>query len=1228
MDRTFAIVFSVILSASAYAQTVCNGGEVAGGSGDSLQVTGACTVSAGTYRFGQVNIYAGGSLTFTDSVIDFWAQSILVESDSALVAGSASHPIGQQGGRLTIHLYGNDQGTAGMGIRCKTNDQCGVDDDTWNSAGTKKVNLPGGVTDYFYPYQPMMYDTGDSHAYFGYKVLGVSYGATLALFGAKGSLFGEAADSNSGNSWARLNQTVNSGGRQIVLDRAVDWQPGDQIVVTTTDYLPGHSEQVTIQSIATTGTSTAITLGESLQYPHNGELLDLSTLPAGIGPDSKQAETRAAVALLSRSIRIVSAGDSLDEDFPAESTGYYFGGHTVIRQGAQSVQIQGVEFYQMGQGARMGHYPLHFHLARRVPVNTLIADCSIHDSMTRWVTLHGTQGVILRRNVGYKSIGHGYYLEDGTEIDNGFFSNIGILARGAVDNAQNPRKVPGILAKPYSGALEEVPYHTDIDHPAVFWITNGYNDFAYNMAAGAGTCGACYWLVPSAISGPSMEQKWESYANMQWGPARASMTPLKRFEGNYCTTAMTSFQTIGNTTACYGVVSNDANNPQLKPIPNPYPVENEEMYYPKVDQGGGRFATLCGANEDCSTVPKCASGSTDHCTATVLDRYTTSFNWAETNFSAVWLRPQWYLMVNSVISDVQNGGLTFVTGGGYTKSDVVDGHWALVKKTAFIGQAQDSSLNPYASNAGPINPNTGLECARRTDGAMVGNFCLLPDEGISLPMSNFGINQRLFNIYDGPAYQESNAYLRIPATRFPASECQAHNTPGICDTSRYLYARMMAVPKAGDGTCYLPNAAIGWKQPNGFYYPPAFHSSNLFFQDVDIRHYLIRPFFAANGLYQTDSDQAAQHYCNWNPAMFTGFTDVDRQTELSDDDGSLTGLVNTVSVNQDPFFQGPLSTPQCASDIPENVPPGTATTSPYDYVTTAIVPDCGYNCQDWSIDCTGPACSGVPIYRQYLLPSETKPPMIRMAGQATAQRSSLTVNHGLYYVDTTPSPAQQSQIGAGQHSTFQGGATYYTMLLFAKPTTTQTYQYYVGPGFNPATDVFMARGNTSSAPVQFTKDTWPATWPQPQYDSTTGLLTVTVDMSFSEFQENYTAASPSKCAPAGFCKLNGANECSTALDPSSPLYAESQNVCSRWTVKDVDCPQGGCYAFGIKLPENFSTGPKPNMPPAPVPFPATGAWTTPFVAATQSVAGGQCYYSNVPQPSRGGGLGRKPQPGH
>lgn len=1220
-------LFGAFLFSTVYAQALkCEGGALPAGTGQDLEVIGTCQVGPGSFRFGQVNVHSGGSLKFDDAVIDFWTQGILVEKDSSLIAGSLDNPIGSHGGLITIHLYGADQGTSGSGIRCKTDDQCGIDSDTWNSAGSQKVGLPGGVTDYFYKYEPLLFDTADSLGYFGYKVLGVSYGGSIALYGSKGSTFGATADSNSGNSWARLNATTAPGGRTLVIDRSVDWQPGDQIVVTTTDYLPGHSEQLTIDSIATGQNSTTITIRESLQYPHNGQVVDLSGLPAGIGPDanplisgpvSRFAETRAAVALLTRSIRIVSAGDALDSGFPDESTGYYFGGHMIIRQGVQSVQLQGVEFYQMGQGGRMGHYPIHFHLARRVPQGTLIADCSIHDSMTRWITLHATQGVTLQRNVGYKSIGHGFYLEDGTEIDNSFLSNIGILARGAVDNIQNSRKVPGILAAPFPPfpqPQEDVPFHSDIDHPAIFWITNGFNDFAYNMAAGAGTCGACYWLVPTSNSGMSMHQNWDSYSAMQQGPGRASMTPLKRFEGNYCTSAMTSFQTIGNATACAGVSNFDpnANTPQLTPIPNPYPIADPDMYYPKVDPGGGRFATVCGPNEDCSAVPKCSSGSTDHCAVTILNRYTTAFNWAETNFSAVWLRPQWYLMVDSVISDVQNGGLTFVTGGGYTKSDVVDGHWALVKKTAFIGQSQNPSANPYASSAGPINPATQLRCATQLgSGAPVGNFCLLPDEGISFPMSNFGINQRLFNIYDGPAYQESNAYLSIPATQL--EDCDPQTNSGACSQSGYLYARMMAIPKTSDGACYLPNAAIGWKQPNGFYYPPAFHSSNLFFSDVDIRHYLIQPRFTAGGLYQTDPVETSKRYCTWNPAMFTGFTDVDRQTELSDDDGSLTGLVGTVSVNQDPFFQGPVAAPQCASDVKSNVPPGTATTSPYEYVTTAIIPKCGYNCVDWAQDCTGPGCYGVPLYRQYILPSESTAPSIRMSGQATAQRSSLTVNKGRYFVDTTVSSAQQAQAGSGFLSTFQPGQTYYTMLLFARQSTRQTYQYYVGPGFNVSTDIFAARGDTSSAPVQFQPESWPSAWPTPQYDASTGLLTVTVDMNFPDFQTNFSAASQNKCAPVSFCSWKPAtNSCGSALPESDPFFAESDAVCSRWPVRDVDCPQGGCYAFGITLPQGFTTGPKPSVPPPPMPFPADGTWTQPFTTAASEVAGQQCYYPAPP----------------
>ena len=107
----------------------------------------------------------------------------------------------------------------------------------------------------------------------------------------------------------------------------------------------------------------------------------------------------------------------------------------------------------------------------------------------------------------------------------------------------------------------------------------------------------------------------------------------------------------------------------------------------------------------------------------------------------------------------------------------------------------------------------------------------------------------------------------------------------------------------------MPNAAIAWKQPNGFYYPPAFHSTNLYFGvgTVDIRHFVIEPIFEP-GTYTTKvegPDGVKAKYCNWNKGMFTGYTDVDRQTELSDDDGSLTGYQKTVSVNNDSFFNAP-----------------------------------------------------------------------------------------------------------------------------------------------------------------------------------------------------------------------------------------------------------------------------------------------------------------------------------
>ena len=118
--------------------------------------------------------------------------------------------------------------------------------------------------------------------------------------------------------------------------------------------------------------------------------------------------------------------------FLISDTGW-FGGHTLVRQGFRQYQVQGVEFYQLGQGRRIAHSPVNFFLGLMTPDDTFVKDCSVWESMTRWYELRGTRNVTLERNVGYKSIGHGYFLADGTETENTLRANIGIYARPAID---------------------------------------------------------------------------------------------------------------------------------------------------------------------------------------------------------------------------------------------------------------------------------------------------------------------------------------------------------------------------------------------------------------------------------------------------------------------------------------------------------------------------------------------------------------------------------------------------------------------------------------------------------------------------------------------------------------------------------------------------------------------------------------------------------------------------
>jgi hypothetical protein len=1336
-----------------------------------LVISEVCHVKAGgQFFYGNVNIIQGGHLVFDDppdaTPSDFWARSILVENAGTLWTGaekSFNPPYGAHGGILTIHLYGPDQSNGdpsanpGMGALCKTPETattgpCGIPMSTWRDNGkSDDLVLPGRadalgapLKDYFYRYGPLHGDEKCSDGktwgpakqarcderadpntpasvkvgYFGYKVLAVSYGGRMFLSGQVGHCTDSLRPDRCVTAWGRLAKSIVKGdgvdkGREFEVETNIINAPylskGDEIVVTSTDYLPGHSETFEVEDVTRQywtrqqpGRET-VRVKKPAQFPHNGVRYSLlNRLEAAQGRlssidhtlVSEGAETRAAVGILNRSVRIVSAGDNPGDDFPdspskdgtkcqLDSNGktdgkgpcYSFGGHMVFRQGFATVYVTGVEFKQMGQGGRLAHYPIHFHMARKTPYETTIASNSINESMTRWIVLHSTSGVRVANNVGYKSIGHGFYLEDATETGNIFDGNLGVFARAAIDNDQNPRKVPGILSDnqdpksftPPNVANQGFPYRSDSEYPSVFWITNGWNEFTGNMAAGAGTCGACYWLVPAANSAMAdvpdendamQDMKWSGYAGLQKDRDFAGTTPLKSFESNFCTSAMMAFQTTPDAPECNGTAAANVVKPQyialrdiksLSPPPARHEVKPEgkppytepdpmaDMYYPHVV--GARKPTLCkklggqGPDAyDCTEAKICSAGSLESCAVTVLDHFTSSFTWAAGAVSAVWLRPLWYLVDNSVFTDVQNAALTFVSGGDFTHSSLIPGYWTLARNSIFVGHTQDQKTgNPYAGDSGPFNTRSGLKCDPAPNG--VPGYCLSTPEGVSLPVSNWFVNQKLFNIYDGPAFEDTNAFLDIT----PTDCAQGYNNGCI-----YGSGNAIGVPKYPDsGKCYLPNAAIGWKQPNGFFYPPAFHSTNLFFNNVEIRHYVIDPLFQPN-TYKTDFEASKTVYCTLNDRLFNGFSGIDRQTELNDDDGSLTGLSNTmsgnlketISVNEDAFFNAPSETAECRSNPgpnnnPENAcktpvatqPPVTAKTSPYDYVTTVIYhPEKVDGGQEiWSKDCSNPRCYGVPLFRQYLTGAnggsssnntrewaqwyknpktgencDANPntagcrwPFIRMAGTATATRETMTVDGAAYYIDTTVPREMQAKEdlnfegGTAFFNVFEPKETYTVFFLYLKGETHQTYQIYVGKDFTEAMlKAVRVEIPTANFDIHDLPGPLPA-WLKPDWSAvkTTGVLTLKTD-----FQSVSASLAPTPanglCQPQEFCRAEG-DKCVGNVSQDDRRFwvvgglvtygpREANAICARWAVKDLDCPPSGCLGFQFTLPSTFA----------------------------------------------------------
>ena len=90
---------------------------------------------------------------------------------------------------------------------------------------------------------------------FGKKSIGVSYGV-LDIHGKPKM------------SWTDLDTTVQPGDNELTVVEVVDWEIGDELMITSTDYDMNHAEFMRITDITSDGKKSTVTLDRAFRHKH------------------------------------------------------------------------------------------------------------------------------------------------------------------------------------------------------------------------------------------------------------------------------------------------------------------------------------------------------------------------------------------------------------------------------------------------------------------------------------------------------------------------------------------------------------------------------------------------------------------------------------------------------------------------------------------------------------------------------------------------------------------------------------------------------------------------------------------------------------------------------------------------------------------------------------------------------------------------------------------------
>uniref|UniRef100_A0A9J8A5U6 Cell migration inducing hyaluronidase 1 n=1 Tax=Cyprinus carpio carpio TaxID=630221 RepID=A0A9J8A5U6_CYPCA len=296
-------------------------------------------------------------------------------------------------------------------------------------------------------------------------------------------------------------------------DEPQGWTFGDRIVVASTDYSMHQAEEFSILPCPTC-TRNQIKVEGKPAYLHIGEEVD------GV-------DMRAEVGLLTRNILI--RGEMEPTCYGNDACKFFsfdtFGGH--LKRGFRSVHMEGVELKHMGQQS-LGHYPIHFHMNGDVDEKggynppTYVKDLSIHHTFSRCVTIHATNGLLVKDIVGYDALGHCFFTEDGPEERNTFDHCLGLLVKAStlLPSDRDSKMCRDITNGAYPGYVAKP--RQDCSATSTFWMANPNNNLINCAAAGSEETG--FWFIFHHVpTGPS---------EGMYSPGKSEHTPMGLFINN------------------------------------------------------------------------------------------------------------------------------------------------------------------------------------------------------------------------------------------------------------------------------------------------------------------------------------------------------------------------------------------------------------------------------------------------------------------------------------------------------------------------------------------------------------------------------------------------------------------------------------------------------------------------------------------------------------------------